>query len=59
MGFAMVVHGTTLVSAVADRLRTLLADLQADRLDPSSGFATLDEFKEMVGFSRWNDIGRT
>jgi 2-methylisocitrate lyase-like PEP mutase family enzyme len=53
MGFAMVVHGTTLAMAVARTIKDVLASIKQDRLDPAHGFATFAEYKQAVGFDDW------
>src|SRR5262249_53732512 len=44
MGFAMVVHGITLVTRIAKTMRDTLAALKADRMD-YAGSLSFDEFK--------------
>jgi 2-methylisocitrate lyase-like PEP mutase family enzyme len=56
MGFAMVVHGITLVMRVARTMREALADLRADRLSFENTSVTFEEFKAITGFSRWAEI---
>ncbi len=53
MGFAMVVHGTTLTMAVLRTVADVLAAIKADRLDPARGFASFAAYKEAVGFADW------
>lgn len=53
MGFAMVVHGTTLVMAATHAVSAALAAIKADRLNPDVGFATFDGYKAAVGFDGW------
>ncbi|HZS85066.1 MAG TPA: isocitrate lyase/PEP mutase family protein [Stellaceae bacterium] len=55
MGFAMVVHGITLVTRVARTLRETLAALRADKMDYAGSLA-FDEFKEITGFTDWAAI---
>jgi 2-methylisocitrate lyase-like PEP mutase family enzyme len=57
MGFAMVVHGTTLVMSVAKALEDSLAAIKADRLDPAD-YWTLSKFTEALGMSRWQALGQ-
>lgn len=53
MGFEMVVHGTTLIMRVAAAMRETLQAIKDDRLDPSAGFVSIEEFKAMTGFDDW------
>ncbi|MBV9523719.1 MAG: isocitrate lyase/PEP mutase family protein, partial [Alphaproteobacteria bacterium] len=55
MGFAMVVHGITLVTRVAKTMRETLAALRADRLD-YAGSLSFEAFKEITGFADWAAI---
>jgi len=57
MGFAMIVHGTTLVKRAARAVEQCIAEIAADRLawDPER-YASLDEFKQMVDFAYWQDV---
>jgi hypothetical protein len=44
MGYAMVVHGTTLIMSVAHKIKQVLTAIGEDRLDPGAGFCSLEEF---------------
>ncbi len=56
LGFEMIVHGTTLIMRVAEAMRETLQAIKEDRLDPSAGFASIEEFKAMTGFQEWADF---
>ena len=56
MGFAMVVHGTTLTMAVLHTMTNVLSAIKADRLDPAAGFATFAQYKDALGFGEWAAI---
>ncbi|MEX1306351.1 MAG: isocitrate lyase/PEP mutase family protein [Rhodovibrionaceae bacterium] len=56
LGFEMIVHGTTLIMRVAEAMRETLQAIKEDRLDPSAGFASIEEFKAMTGFQDWSDF---
>jgi len=54
MGFAMVVHGISLVMRVAKAIEQSLAAIRDDRIDYApEDFATLEEFKAITGFDDW------
>jgi len=53
MGFAMVVHGITLVMRIARTMREALADLKADRLSFENGSVSFEEFKLITRFKDW------
>ncbi|MBI3710449.1 MAG: oxaloacetate decarboxylase [Proteobacteria bacterium] len=57
MGFAMVVHGITLVMCVAKTMRDVLADLKADRArNIAQKAVSFDEFKQITKFAEWAAI---
>ena len=56
MGFAMVVHGITLVMRIAKTMRDALADLKADRLSFQNTSVTFEEFKAINNFRKWAEI---
>lgn len=57
MGFEMVVHGITLVMAVAKTMTDMLADIKSDRAkDIAAKAATFDEFKQIMQFGKWAAI---
>ena len=56
MGFAMVVHGITLVMRVARTMREALADLRADRLSFAGSSVSFEEFKQITRFKDWAEI---
>ncbi len=57
MGFAMVVHGTTLIMRVAKALQEMLGELKAGTLDfASDDFISFEGFKEAVGFAEWVEL---
>jgi 2-methylisocitrate lyase-like PEP mutase family enzyme len=56
MGFAMVVHGTTLIMRVAKTMRDTLADMKADRLRFGDTSVSFEEFKQINDFSKWSGI---
>jgi 2-methylisocitrate lyase-like PEP mutase family enzyme len=56
MGFAMVVHGTTLIMRVAKTMRDALADLKADRLSFADASVSFEEFKQITNFSKWSGV---
>jgi len=56
MGFAMVVHGITLVMRIARTMRDALADLKADRLSFQNTSVTFEEFKAINNFGKWAEI---
>lgn len=54
MGFAMVVHGITLVMCVARTMQDALAEIKADRAAETAKRAvTFDEFKRITRFADW------
>lgn len=54
MGFAMVVHGITLVMRVAKAMQECLEQLKSGSADYSSDdFVTFEEFKRITGFADW------
>lgn len=54
MGFAMVVHGITLVMCVAKTMQDALAEIKADRAAETAKRAvTFDEFKRVTRFAEW------
>lgn len=54
MGFAMVVHGISLVMRVAKAMQQSLAAIREDRIDYApEDFVTLEEFKAITGFDDW------
>jgi 2,3-dimethylmalate lyase len=55
MGFAMVVHGTTLAMCVAKTMHEALQAIRQDRLDPAA-FWSLDEFTSALDLERWAAI---
>jgi 2-methylisocitrate lyase-like PEP mutase family enzyme len=55
MGFAMVVHGITLVTRIAKTMLDTLAALKADRMD-YAGSLSFEEFKAITGFKDWAAI---
>ncbi|HEV2675656.1 MAG TPA: isocitrate lyase/PEP mutase family protein [Aliidongia sp.] len=55
MGFAMIVHGTTLAMSVAKAIDDTLAAIRDDRLDAST-FWTLPDFTGALQLERWSDI---
>ena len=56
MGYAMVVHGTTLIMRAAAALEETLAALRADRLATVDPGVTLGRFKEIMDFAEWAAI---
>lgn len=56
MGFAMVVHGITLIMRIARTMREALADLRADRLSFAGGSVSFEEFKQITRFKDWAEI---
>lgn len=57
MGFAMVVHGITLVMCVAKTMREVLADIKDDRARGIADKAvTFDEFKRITNFAKWAGV---
>jgi 2-methylisocitrate lyase-like PEP mutase family enzyme len=56
MGFAMVVHGTTLVMRCAKVMRDALTELRQDRLSFDGTSVSFDEFKRIMRFEDWADI---
>ncbi|MBM3557474.1 MAG: isocitrate lyase/PEP mutase family protein [Alphaproteobacteria bacterium] len=53
MGFAMIVHGTTLIAGVAHAATRILASIREDRLDPAGGYMSLEDYRKVVGFDDW------
>lgn len=54
MGFAMVVHGTTLVMRAAKAVEQTLREIAEDRADfRPEDFASLEEIKAVTGFDDW------
>jgi len=54
MGFAMVVHGISLVMQVAKAMQRSLTAIREDRIDYSpEDFVSLEEFKAITGFADW------
>jgi 2-methylisocitrate lyase-like PEP mutase family enzyme len=53
LGFAMVIHGITLLMRAARTMRETLADLRQDRLDPGKAGVSFEDYKSLVGFSDW------
>src|SRR4029079_734570 len=56
LGYAMVIHGITLMMRAARTMRETLADLKVDRLDPNKAGVTFEEFKALVRFGDWAAI---
>jgi 2,3-dimethylmalate lyase len=56
MGFAMVVHGITLVMRCAKVMQDALRDLRADRLSFEGGSVSFEEFKRIMRFEDWAEI---
>ena len=56
MGYAMVVHGITLIMRIARTMREALADLRADRLSFAGGSVSFEEFKQITRFKDWAEI---
>lgn len=54
MGFAMVVHGITLVMRIAQAMEETLRQIAEDRIEyRPEEFATLEQFKAITGFDEW------
>ena len=53
LGYAMIVHGTTLIMRVAKVVQDTLAAIKADRLEPNAAFLTLEAFQGIVGLDEW------
>ncbi|HSE79781.1 MAG TPA: isocitrate lyase/PEP mutase family protein [Alphaproteobacteria bacterium] len=56
MGYAMVVHGITLIMRIARTMHEALADLRADRLSFAGGSVSFEEFKQITRFKDWAEI---
>jgi 2-methylisocitrate lyase-like PEP mutase family enzyme len=56
LGFAMVIHGITLLMRAARTMRDTLADLKEDRLDPGKAGVSFEDYKRLVGFGDWAAI---
>lgn len=56
MGFAMIIHGITLLMRAARTMRETLADLKEDRLDPAKAGVTFEEYKALVRFGDWAEV---
>jgi 2-methylisocitrate lyase-like PEP mutase family enzyme len=56
MGFAMVIHGITLLLRAARTMRETLADLKEDRLSKHKAGVTFEEYKALVHFGKWAAI---
>lgn len=55
MGFAMVVHGTTMAMSVARAIEETLTAIASDTLDPT-GFWSLPQFTQALGMDGWDSI---
>jgi 2-methylisocitrate lyase-like PEP mutase family enzyme len=53
MGFSMIIHGITLMMRSASVMRDTLKEIKDDKLTPSRGGVTFEEYKQLVGFGNW------
>ncbi len=58
MGFSMIVHGTTVLMAVASQATATLEAIRLDRLDTATGFMTMKQYQEVLDVERWSNIQR-
>lgn len=58
MGYAMIVHGTTLVMRVAQALAGSLAAIRDDKPEPAEAFMDFDEYKDALGLPEWVALER-
>ena len=56
MGFAMAIHGITLLLRAARTMRVILADLKEDQLSNLKAGVTFEEYKALVHFDKWAAI---
>jgi len=56
MGYAMIIHGISLVMRAARVFQDSLAAIRDDRPEAADQFAGFDEFKTIMGFDDWADV---
>jgi 2-methylisocitrate lyase-like PEP mutase family enzyme len=56
LGFAMVIHGITLLMRAVRTMRETLFDLREDNLDPARAGISFEDYKTLVGFGAWAEI---
>ena len=58
MGYAMIIHGTTLIMHVAGTVKRMLELVRDDRVDELEGAMSFQEYKDLLDFDQWAEIER-
>ena len=58
MGYAMIIHGTTLIMHVAGTVKRLLELVRDDRVDELQGALSFQDYKDLLNFDDWAEIER-